>query len=147
MKFWAFQGRFAGLVSIGKTVGILLLVIGLAAAFVLESFSIARIGNDIEKLEENIEQLSKNKVYLQSKITHIESLDHIELIASAKYGLKIPHPDQIVWLSDSSSATSGTCSLWQRTINRLGHLYADIKIPMIRGAKAVAAESGQNEKN
>ena len=60
MKLWAFQGRYAGLVSLGKTIGILPLIINLAAAFVLERYRVARVAIDTEELEREVRQLRKS---------------------------------------------------------------------------------------
>jgi hypothetical protein len=115
MNLKAFQGRYAGLVSLGKTVGILLLVINLAAAFVLERYRIARTAIEVGKLEDEVKQLHKNR------------------------SLKPPHPEQIVWLSDSDFASIRS-SIARRAIERLDFLYANLNIPGLGVTSAVAKE-------
>jgi hypothetical protein len=139
MNLKAFQGRYAGLVSLGKTVGILLLVINLAAAFVLERYRIARTAIEVGKLEDEIEQLHKNRAYLESKILNLESLDHVGSIASEKFSLKLPHPEQIVWLSDADLPRIRN-SVIRRTIERLDFLYANLNVPGLGVTSAVAEE-------
>jgi hypothetical protein len=139
MNLKAFQGRYAGLVSLGKTVGILLLVINLAAAFVLERYRIARTAIEVGKLEDEIEQLHKNRAYLESKILNLESLDHVGSIASEKFSLKLPHPEQIVWLSDADLPRIRN-SVIRRTIERLDFLYANLNVPGLGVTSAIAEE-------
>ena len=139
MNLKAFQGRYAGLVSLGKTVGILLLVINLASAFVLERFRIARTAIEVGKLEDEVEQLHKNRAYLESKILDLESLDYIGSIASERFSLKLPHPEQIVWLSDSGFSPTRN-SIVRKTIERLDFLYANLNIPGLGVTSAVAKE-------
>ena len=139
MNLKAFQGRYAGLVSLGKTVGILLLVINLAAAFVLERYRIARTAIEVGKLEDEVEQLHKNRAYLESKILNLESLDHLGSIASERFSLKLPHPEQIVWLGDSDFSQTRS-SIVRKTIERIDFLYANLKIPGLGFTSAVAKE-------
>lgn len=139
MNLKAFQGRYAGLVSLGKTVGILLLVINLAAAFVLERYRIARTAIEVGRLEDEVEQLHKNRAYLESKILDLESLDHLGPIASEKFSLKLPHPEQIVWLSDSDFAPIRS-SIARKAIERLDFLYGNLNIPGFGVTSAVAKE-------
>ncbi|MBU2624187.1 MAG: cell division protein FtsL [candidate division Zixibacteria bacterium] len=134
----AFQGRFAGLVSFGKTIGILLLVIFLAASFVLERYHIARVAIDSGRLEGEVKQLHKNKAYLQSQVSQLESLDHVGSVAAEKFGLGIPHPDQIAWLTDSVLGSSQGRSVLTRAINRIGYLYAGLKVPSVVRSSAAA---------
>jgi hypothetical protein len=139
MNLKAFQGRYAGLVSLGKTVGILLLVINLAAAFVLERYRIARTAIEVGKLEDEVEQLHKNRAYLESKILDLESLDHLGSIASERFSLKLPHPEQIVWLSNSDFAPIRS-SIASKAIERLDFLYANLNIPGLGVTSAVAKD-------
>jgi hypothetical protein len=137
MTLKAFQGRYAGLVSLGKTVGILLLVINLASAFVLERYRIARTAIEVGKLEDEVEQLHKNRAYLESKILDLESLDHLGSIATEKFSLKLPHPEQIVWLSDADFAPIRS-SIARKAIERLDFLYVNLNIPGLGVTSAVA---------
>jgi len=136
----AIQGRFAGLVSIGKTVGILLLVIFLAASFVLERYHIARVAIDCGRLEGEVKQLHKDKAYFQSQVSQLESLDNVGSVAAERFGLGIPHPDQIAWLSDSVPGASPGRSIFTRAMNRISYLYADLRMPSIARSSAAATE-------
>jgi cell division protein FtsL len=140
MRSLAFQGRYAGLVSFGKTVGILLLVIFLAASFVLERYHIARVAIDCGRLEGEVKQLHKNKAYLQSQVSQLESLDNVGSVAAERYGLGIPHPDQIAWLSDSVLSAPQGRSIFRRAINRISYLYADLRMPSVARSSAAASE-------
>jgi hypothetical protein len=68
MHLSAFTTRFAGLISLGKTILILLVVINLAAAFVLERYYIARVAVENDELQAEVEQLRRNRDYLGSKV-------------------------------------------------------------------------------
>lgn len=141
MNLKAFHGRYAGLVSLGKTVGILLLVINLSSAFVLERYRIARTAIEVEELEKEVRQLRKRKAYLQSEVLNLESLEHLGSIAVDKYSLKLPHPDQIVWLSDSNLYVAETKSIVVQAVRRLDFLCASIRIPTL-GRSTVSADEG-----
>jgi cell division protein FtsL len=140
MNLRAFHGRFAGLVSLGKTVGILLIVINLAAAFVLERYRIARTAIEVEQLEQEVTQLHKKKAHLQSKVSNLESLDHIGSLALDKYSLKLPHPNQIVWLAVLDVSREDGPSTVSRTIGRLAFLYTGLHIPSVAPSSASADE-------
>ncbi len=140
MNLRAFQGRFAGLVTLGKTVGILLIVINLAAAFVLERYRIARTAMEVGQLEEEVKQLHKKRAYLQSKVSNLESLDNIGSTALERYSLKLPHPDQIVWLAVPDANDRHSPSLIGKATARLGFLYTSLPIPKLVSSRTAADE-------
>ncbi len=138
MDIKAFQGRFAGLVTLGKTVGILFIVMNLASAFVLERYRIARTAIEVEKLEREVGQLRQCRAYIQSKVSNLESLEHLGAAASDQYSLGLPQPEQIVWLEDSNLAPFGKASVFSRAFDRLDILYSSLNIPSIGNSEAVA---------
>jgi hypothetical protein len=140
MKLNAFHGRFAGLVSLGRTVGILLIIINLAAAFVLERYRIAHAAIEVEELEREVRLLHKKLAHLQSKTSNLESLEHIASVAQEAYSFRLPHPDQIVWLADSCITVRHDRSVIRDALDRLDYLYASLRIPGVDHASAVAGE-------
>lgn len=138
MNFKAFQGRFAGLVTLGKTVGILFIVMNLASAFVLERYRIARTAIEVEKLERDVGQLRQCRAYLQSRVSNLESLEHLGAAASSQHSLGLPRPEQIVWLEDSNLVLPGEASVFSRAFDRLGILYSNLNVPSIGRSEAVA---------
>lgn len=140
MNIWAFHGRYAGLVTFAKTVGILLFLILLASAFVLERYHIARVAVDNGVLSDEVELLQKNKDYLQSKVSHLESLEQIGAVAKERYGLTTPRPDQIVWLSASDGNVENGPTFVDRTLARLEYLYSELPVPFVSRSSAMASE-------
>ncbi len=144
MKFRAFHRQYARLVTIGKTVGILLIVIMLASAFVLERYYIARVAVDNGKLHDEVELLQKNRDYLQSKVSHLESLEQIGAVAKEKFGLTTPRPDQIVWLSLPKEEYDSNPAIVERTLHHLEHLYSELPIPFF--VRSESRASGRSSK-
>jgi len=140
MRNLAFHGRYAGLVSLGKTVGILLIVINLAAAFVLERYKIARVAMQNEVLQKECKQLRKSKAYLHSQISNLESLDRISSIASDNLGLRVPEPDRIVWLSIPDSHRTGSGSVFARAVERVSFLCESLPVLRLTSSSAMAGE-------
>jgi cell division protein FtsL len=140
MNLWAFHGRYARLATIGKTVGILLFVILLASAFVLERYHIARVAVDNGRLSDEVELLQKNRDYLQSKVSHLESLEQIGAVAKERFGLTTPRPDQIVWLSTSDGYVKAGPTVVDRALRRLEYLYSELPAPFVTRSSALASE-------
>ena len=140
MNLKAFQGRYAGLVSLAKTVGILLLVINLASAFVLERCRIARTAIEVEELEKEVKQLRKKRAYLQSSVSNLESLERLGSIAVEVYSLKLPHPNRILWLSELDLPVSESGSIVLEAVDRLDFLYASLVMPNLGRSSASAGE-------
>lgn len=140
MNLKAFQGRYAGLVSLGKTVGILLLVINLASAFVLERYRIARTAIEVEELEKEVKKLREKRAYLQSDVSNLESLEHLGSMAVEEYSLKLPHPDRILWLAESDLPGSDGGSFVLKAVERLNFLYANLRMPSLNHSSASADE-------
>lgn len=144
MDFKSFQIRYAGLISFGKTIGILFIVINLASAFVLERYTVARVAMEVKALEDETSRLRRAKEYLHSKVSHLESLERISTLAGEMCGLRSPSPDQIVWISEDDLLTGNQKPLINRTIDRFRHLYAELPVPAFSVSSATADEGGSS---
>jgi len=145
MDLKSFQIRYAGLISFGKTIGILFIVINLAAAFVLERYTVAHVAMEVKSLEDETTRLRRAKEYLQSKVAHLESLERISLLAGEMCDLRSADPDQIVWISKDNLFANNQKSLIDRTVDRFRHLYADLPIPSFSVNTVSASEDGHQD--
>jgi cell division protein FtsL len=144
MHLSAFTTRFAGLISLGKTILILLVVINLAAAFVLERYYIARVAVENDELQAEVEQLRRNRDYLGSKVDLMQSLERVKEVAGVKFGLGTPQPDRIAWLVPSTGNDDNRHSIVSRTIGRLHHLCENLDLPFVSTAVA-SADPGESD--
>ena len=94
----------------------------------------------VGQLEEDVKQLHKKKVYLESEVSNLESLDNIGSMALEKYSLRLPHPKQIIWLAVADNPEGGGDSTLDRLIARLGSLHAGLQIPLPVSSSASAEE-------
>jgi cell division protein FtsL len=142
MKLSSFLSRYPGLVTVGKTMGILIAVILLSALFVYERFHIAQIAQSNETLQDQIKELNRTREFLDSKASKRASLDRIGLTAERDFGLRTPRPEQIAWFPDTFTVVTESAPLAQRMVNRLRRLHGDLRLPTLGASTAVAGDEG-----
>jgi len=84
-----------------KNAGLIALAILLACAFIWQRIAMQNLSADINRMENEIRQLEKNRDYLKGEILHISSFDQIKQRAFAELGMVNSQEKDVVIYSDS----------------------------------------------
>lgn len=84
--------------------GLIALAIILAYAFIWQRIALQNVSADINRMEEDIRRLEKNRDFLMGDLLYQSSLDQVENFAISELGMHNPSENDIILYSDSLTA-------------------------------------------
>jgi len=82
-------------------VGLIALAIIVAYAFIWQRIALQNVSADINKMEEDIRRLEKNRDFLMGDLLYQSSLDQVENCAVSELGMRNSSENDIIIYSDS----------------------------------------------